>query len=535
MDGLFLSQNILCYDIFMTKFFTRSKIFLFVMVAFIAGIFLGGLTGQISTMFLLISFFVAALCLILPIPRISKILIILIISIFLGIYRYQSYLPKIDKNHVGFYVDNKETYLITGVVDAEPAESDSSLKLQISNNKLQTNDKSQNSNYKQVEGKILVTIPKYYEVNYGDSIQFKTKLAAPSNFETFDYSDYLARYGVYAIAKGVDNFEVVNRNCQGAVYCIQRALYQVKDYFSLIIQKIYPEPHGSFMLGILIGAKASLPDWLLNIFQIIGITHIIAISGYNITILAKVAEKTLGKIGRKYIFWGVLMMIVSFVIMTGAQASIVRAGIMGGLLVYAGFIGRRSNAANLLILAGAVMIFLNPLILKNDVGFQLSFLATLGLVYISPVFELWFKKIPEFFRVMLSATLSAQVLTLPIIVSSFGRLSLIAPVANVIILGFIPLSMFLGFTSGIIGMLWLPLGKIVGFFGFIILDVILKISELLARVPYASLELKVNNWIGWGAYYLVIGALILIWYRRKSESQINQIKQSAQKGISEIR
>lgn len=255
----------------------------------------------------------------------------------------------------------------------------------------------------------------------------------------------------------------------------------------------------------------------MNIFQIIGITHIIAISGYNITILAKVAEKTLGKIGRKYIFWGVLAMIVSFVIMTGAQASIVRAGIMGALLVYAGFIGRKSNAINILVLAGAVMVFLNPLILRNDIGFQLSFLATLGLVYISSIFESWFKKLPEFFRVMLSATLSAQVLTLPIIISSFGKLSLIAPLANAIILSFVPFSMFLGFLSGGLGMLWLPLGRIIGFFGYIVLDIIIKISELLSKIPYASLGLKVNSWWVWGIYYVVIGFLIWLWYRRSKK------------------
>jgi len=508
----------------MTKFFTRSKVFLFILLSFILGIFLspyiGGYLNNFPLIVILLNCYIVGFLLI--IFRKKKVLfcfLIFLIFCFLGAWRYQAYLPKIDAGHVGFYVDNKETYLITGIVDTEPAESDSSLKLQISNNKLQTNDKSQNSNFKQVDGKILVSIPKYYEVSYGDEVQFNAKLASPSVYDTFDYKDYLARFGVYAIAKSVDGFEVMNHSCRGAVYCTQKLLYQIKDYFSSVIQKIYPEPHASFMLGILLGAKSSLPDWLANIFQIIGITHIIAISGYNITILAKVAEKTLGKIGRKYIFWGVLAMIISFVIMTGAQASIVRAGIMGGLLVYAGFIGRRGSAVNLLIFSGAVMIFLNPLLLKNDVGFQLTFLATLGLVFISPIFEKWFAKMPEFFRVLLSATLAAQVLTLPIIISSFGRLSLIAPVANVIILGFIPLSMFLGFLSGGLGMLWLPLGKIAGFFGFIVLDVIIKISQLLAKVPYASLELKVNGWWVWTGYYLVVGVLILVWYRKNKKSQ----------------
>jgi len=500
----------------MANFFTRSKIFLYILISFVIGIFISPyiwsfLYGLPTIVKLLNCCIVILLLIVFRKKKLFFYFFIFLVFCFLGIWRYQTFLPKIDKNHVGFYVDNKETYLIMGIVDTEPAEKDSNLKIQISNLKA-TTEKSKLLNLK---GKILLTIPKYYGVNYGDEVRFNAKLAKPNSYETFDYEAYLARYGVYAIAKSVDGFEVVVRGCRDKACLVPTVLYKIKNYFSSVIQKIYPEPHGSFMLGLLLGTKTSLPDWLLNIFQIIGITHIIAISGYNITILAKVAEKTLGKIGRKYIFWGVLAMIVSFVIMTGAQASIVRAGIMGALLVYAGFIGRKSNAVNLLVLAGAVMLFLNPLILRNDVGFQLSFLATLGLVYISPIFEIWFKKIPEFFRVMLSATLAAQVLTLPIIVSSFGRLSLIAPVANVIILGFIPLSMFLGFLSGGLGMLWLPLGKIIGFFGFIVLDVILKISELLSKIPYASLELKVNNWIVWGAYYLVVGLLVFVWYKKK--------------------
>lgn len=510
----------------MNKFLTRSKIFLFIMVAFIVGIFLGKYFGGflIAIPMIMIWLYCYMAILLLFFFRKNRLLfyfIIFLVFCFLGVYRYQSYLPKIDKNHVGFYVDNKETYLIEGVVDSEPEEKDSSLSLQISNIQFPISNQYSITN-NQLEGKILVALPKYYEVKYGNQVRFNAKLATPEEYDSFDYKSYLTRYGVYAIAKSVDDFEVVDHDCRGAVYCAQRVLYQVKNYFSSIIGKIYPEPHGSFMLGLLLGAKTALPDWLIQVFQIIGITHIIAISGYNITILAKVAEKTLGKIGRKYIFWGVLAMILSFVIMTGAQASIVRAGIMGALLVYAGFIGRRSNAINVLVLAGAVMIFLNPLILRNDVGFQLSFLATLGLVYISPIFEKWFARIPGFFRVMLSATLAAQVLTLPIIVSSFGRLSLIAPIANVIILGFIPLSMFLGFASGLAGMVWLPLGKIAGFFGFIVLDVIIKISELLAKVPYASLELKINNWWVWGGWYLAIGVWLLVWYRkRKSQIPMN--------------
>jgi len=505
------------------KYLARSKVFLYILVAFMAGVFIGPYVGsflvELPIIIILLNCYIVTLLLVLVRNKVFRITLILLLVVLIGAWRYQAFLPKINENHIVFYNDNKETYAIEGSVSAEPAEKGNSLSLQISNVRINPNDQTPKPNEilntKKLNGDILLTTPKYFEVEYGDRVRFNAKLATPTQYDTFDYRDYLARYGVYAIAKSVDQFEVVDSSCGGVVYCAQRGLYEIKNYFSSVINKIYPEPHASFMLGVLIGAKSSLPDWLLNIFQIIGITHIIAISGYNITILAKVADGTLGKIGRKYIFWGVLTMILAFVVMTGASASVVRAGIMGALLVYAGFIGRKSNAVNVLIFAGAVMILLNPLILRNDIGFQLSFLATMGLVFISPIFEKWFARMPEFFRVLLSATLAAQVLTLPIIVSGFGRLSLISPISNIIILPFIPLSMFLGFLSGGLGMVWLPLGRIVGFFGYIILEIVIKISGLLAGIPYASLELKVNNWFVWGTYYLLVGILVLFWHKRK--------------------
>lgn len=505
------------------KYFSRSKIFLLGMIVFCVGVFLGPHIGGslmlISSIVGWLVCYIGILFLFIPIPKIPKVLIVLMVSLLLGIWRYQAYLPKIDEGHVGFYNDKGEVMLISGVVDTEPAEKDSSLKLQIKNVKFQINDKFQDLN-----GKVLISVPKYLDIKYGDAVRFSARLATPAEYETFDYADYLARYGVYSVAKSVDQFEVVDRSCRGALLCAQKGLYLVKGYFTSITKKIYPEPHAALMLGILLGVKSSLPEWLLKVFQVIGITHIIAVSGYNITILARVAERTLGRIGRRYIFWGVLGLIIFFVIITGAQASIVRAGVMGALLVYAGFIGRKSNITNALVLAGTVMIFLNPLILRNDVGFQLSFLATLGLVYISPIFEKWFAKIPGFFRELLSATLAAQVFTIPIILSNFGLLSLISPIANIVILPFIPVSMFLGFSSGLFGMIWLPLGKMVGFFGYIVLEIVVKISEFLASIPYASVQLKMSNWYIWVMYYLVVGFLLWWWHDKNSKLKSQKSK-----------
>ena len=518
------------------NYFPRSKIFLYSLVCFCVGIFLSKYFPFeiLKNYFVLILSVIIFMIFFLFIPtkkkrgKFTKIFFILILTFSLGIYRYQSFLSKNNASHISFYNDKNEEYSVEGIISEEPARDGNNFKLQLSSITLRRSE-SETESIKNVRGDILVKIPIFYEVKYGDQVSFKAKLTTPKEFDDFDYRSYLARYDVYSVAKNVDDFGVADsrgsnadKSGEGSGFKtkIYSVLYAIKNYFSLIINKIYPEPHASFMLGILLGVKSSMPDYLLQIFKVIGVTHIIAVSGYNITILAKLAEKTLGKIGRKYIFWGVISMILFFVIITGAQASIVRAGIMGGLLVFAGFVGRKSSPLNVLVLAGAVMIFLNPLILENDIGFQLSFLATLGLVYISPIFEKSFAKAPGIISENLSATLAAQVFTMPIIISNFGLLSLISPVANILILPFVPISMFFGFASGLLGMIFLPLGKLVGFFGYIILEIVIRISEFLAKIPHASIELKMNNWYWWGVYYMAVGILIWWWGRRKEKKEL---------------
>ena len=321
----------ICYDTFM-NYFSRSKIFLYALVSFVMGIFISPYVGNfingLPAIVILLNCYIAVLLLIIFRRKKSIFcLIVLLFSCFLGTWRFQGYLPEINQNHIAFYNDNREEYIIEGTVRTEPEESGSNLQLQISNVRL-TKEVYQGSTLGNsprlnlgLAGKILVTLPKYYEVKYGDIVQFKTKLASPKNFDSFDYKSYLARYGVYSVANNVDDFFVITNyanldelsRIEKAEFFVISTLYKIKNYFSATIEKIYPEPSASFMLGLLLGAKKDLPDWLKDIFQIIGITHIIAISGYNITILAKFAEKMLGRIGRKFVFWGVLALILFFV------------------------------------------------------------------------------------------------------------------------------------------------------------------------------------------------------------------------------
>src|SRR3989344_1654201 len=224
--------------------------------------------------------------------------------------------------------------------------------------------------------------------------------------------------------------------------------------------------------------------------------------------------------------------------MTGAAASAVRAAVMGLLLLLALQVGRLYQIKNALILAGAIMVYLNPRVLVWDLGFQLSFTATLGLIYIEPILERWFsweekddmiqakknffEKTARSAKIILATTLAAQIAVLPLLVVNFGQLSLIAPLANILVLPVIPLTMLAGFVAALAGLIFLSLGKILGWAAWLFLSYEIKIIELLAKIPLAATNFK-WSWLGGGIYYAIL--IWLIWrFNRKQKTPIERVE-----------
>ena len=204
--------------------------------------------------------------------------------------------------------------------------------------------------------------------------------------------------------------------------------------------------------------------------------------------------------------------------MTGAPASAVRAGIMGGLVIWAMKEGRLANSTNAILLAAGAMLAINPLLLRYDVGFQLSFLATIGIVQLSPILEkiFWKGRAPKLIRETIILTMSAIIFVLPIILNSFEKLSLVSPIANFVILPAIPAIMGMGFAAGIAGFIFVPLGELVGFVPYILLKAELFAVQWMANRPWASIEVKNFGWEYILAYYLIL-FLLLYSYERKNK------------------
>ena len=347
----------------------------------------------------------------------------------------------------------------------------------------------------ELAGKVLITLAKYSQYDYGDRLEISGQLKEPENFDDFDYRNYLAKDDIYSVMYQ-PQITVLAEDEGNAV---KAGLYDLKDSFEEKLSRFLPEPQLSLAEGLVLGEKDSLPTDLTDAFNVAGITHIIALSGFNITIIAESLRRLFGglMIRRQYSFWLAVAFIAGFVLMTGASASVMRAAVMGCLVLVAQQLGRFYAARNALILAGAAMIFFDPKILRFDLSFQLSFLATTGLIYISPLIEKYLWQLTDRFdlRGILSATLGAQIAVLPLILQSFGRLSVIAPLANLLILPFIPQTMLLTFLSGLGGWFAPVAGQILGWLAWLFLTYEIKAAEILAAIPLASLNVKIGVWM----------------------------------------
>lgn len=357
------------------------------------------------------------------------------------------------------------------------------------------------------EGDILISLNKYPQYKYGDRVRLYGEILAPGSFDGFDYGAYLSRFGVYSVMYH-PSVKVLESG-QGNFFWHGMSYLQGK--FMERINRLFPEPHASFEAGLLVGARKGIPADLVEKFNITGLTHIIAISGYNITIIIVFVMWMLGGLPRMTGFAVAVGAIILFTLFVGASPAVVRASIMGILGLIALNYGRQNNIHLTILWSAMLMVLWNPKILMHDVGFQLSFAAVMGLIYVAPHFEKYSKKLPTAFgiREAITMTLAAQVMALPIIVYNFERLSLIAPIANLLVIFAIPPAMLFGFVAVILSFIFFPLAQIVAYIAWGILTYIIKIIEITAVIPYASINLPGMTFIMMSGYYVFLILLLL--------------------------
>jgi len=272
---------------------------------------------------------------------------------------------------------------------------------------------------------------------------------------------------------------------------IKEKLFIFKKKIIQQIKKILPEPESSLLAGILIGAKEDMGKELLEEFRETGIIHIVVLSGFNLTILAQFIMIILSVFGRKVSAIFGSLSIILFAIMTGASATIVRASLMALLVILARVLGRSSEAVRLLFLAGFIMLIFNPMLLLYDASFQLSFLATLGLLVLSPKIEDFIKygnfKIFNL-KEILGATLSTQIFVFPLLLYLMGEISIISPLVNILILILVPFSMLLGIVTIAISFINFELGLIFSYANYLILSYDLTVVHYFSDLDFSTFQ-----------------------------------------------
>ncbi len=353
--------------------------------------------------------------------------------------------------------------------------------------------------------------PRFY---YGDMLDVSCKLTKPEQIEDFAYDKYLARYDMFAIC---DN-ATINKIGEGSGNSAMRTILKLKESVAERIRILWQEPHASFMAGLLYGYRGGLGS-LNDLFSATGVTHIVAISGYNISIVSAILMKicTYMLIPRKKAFWCIVVGIIGFLIFAGLSASVVRAGVMGIIVLLAGQMGRKSRVLNVLVLTATIMAISNPYILLYDAGFQLSFISTIGLIYLSPKIEKYFTKVPEKFalRESVTSTFSAIIATLPLILFQFKRLSIVAPLVNVLILWLIPWIMAIGFFAVILSYIFMPLGIALSWIAYMAMEYIIRVVTFFAHIPFATFDFQIP------IYVMIVGYAMLFIIMRKRKKAVS--------------
>jgi competence protein ComEC len=289
----------------------------------------------------------------------------------------------------------------------------------------------------------------------------------------------------------------------------------VRNTFAEGIRESIREPEASLGAGFLLGQKTSLPEKLENDLRLLGLTHIVVASGYNLTILIRFARRFLERISRFTALAGSFALVYAFLQITGNSPSMARASLIASISLVAWYFGRKLHPIVLLSFSAAVTVVVNPSYAWGDIGWLLSFTSFVGVIMFAPLFQnyFWGDKKPGNIRQVFVETMSAQFLTLPIIAYVFGQYSPLALVANVLILPFIPIAMALTAVAGLAGVI-LPFGQqLIGLPAEFVLRYMTSVVNYLAQLPIASAELVFTFTTVIIGYILIISSMLHMWRR----------------------
>ena len=444
--------------------------------------------------------------------------VILILSFFLGAIRLQLASSKPSPDDLAWYND-KGISTVTGIISIFPDKRDDFQLLTFDAKQISIGNIDQKS--MPISGKAIIRTGTDLTWQYGDEIQLIGRLTTPTDEADFSYQDYLARKSILSSLYYPEIVLITRGQGNPVLSWIYHFRKQAIDTLS----QIFPAPESALLSGILLGYDNDIPPDIQAAFRKTGTSHIIAISGFNISILAALFSTFFFRLfgARRGVLITVIVLF-SYVLLTGASPSIIRAAIMGCLGLFANLLGRRQNGINSLAFVCTIMCLFNPF-LPWDISFQLSFLSTLGLILFAEPMVEWVKKV---FNTFLPAdalenfaekvgeyilfTLAALIMTFPVMAYHFHTFSWLSFFANPLILPAQPAVMILGGLSLLFGMVWLPLGQIIAYLAWPFTAYTIRLVSILGSAT--NIESS-GIYIGMGFVVIYYSVLLLFLVKNK--------------------
>ncbi|MFZ0531612.1 MAG: ComEC/Rec2 family competence protein [Anaerolineales bacterium] len=425
----------------------------------------------------------------------STMFLLVILFLSIGAIRYQLDQPTIDPSFIAYYNDQSTETIMDGVLVEPPDVRDTFVNLRLRIDQLHQVNEDQ---FIPVQGLLLVRVSTSTSFLYGDRIRLQGHPETPPENEDFSYRDYLANQGIFSYI----SYPSSSLLQHGEGNPIYSALYAFRQHALDVVYSLFPDPEASLLAGILLGVQSGIPQDVQDAFRLTGTSHIIVISGFNITIIAGLFTFMFSRLlGERRGAIVAAIGIIFYTLLVGANPAVVRAAILGMLTLLGHQVGRRQVGLNSLAIVGAAMAFVTPTVLW-DVSFQLSFAATLGIMLYAEPFTNWFinfaaRFIPhdkahrlagpvgEYFLL----TLAAQLTTLPLMIYYFKRISFTSLIANPLILPAQPPLMVLGGLSVLTGMIIKPIGQLLAWATWPFTAYTIRMVEWLSDVPHGSIPL----------------------------------------------
>jgi competence protein ComEC len=432
----------------------------------------------------------------------------------LGAARYALAVPSFGPGDLATYNDQGFA-TIEGIIIDAPDVRDTHVNLRVRAERLTLDGESG----REVKGEAVVQAPRFGDYRYGESVRVLGELQTPPSFEDFSYQDYLARQGVYSIVSSAE-VELLGER-RGSPF--RRVMLDFRASAQTTITRLLPDPQSSLLTGILLGVESGITPRVRDDFNATGATHVIAISGANLAILAGVLRGfTRRWMSPKWSAGVTVLGVFTYTLFVGGDPAVMRAFVMATVGITGEELFRRTYAPASLSFAAMVMTAFNPTLLW-DVGFLLSFLSTWGIVlYVDPLAGLLERGLSLFLSgetatqiVAASAeavlvTIAAQITTTPISALFFERLSLVSLPVNLLIVPAQGPLMILGGVAVLIAFVVWPLGQLLAWADWLFLTYTVVVVRFFADLPFASREISVSAGAVWGFFLLLFGGTFIV-------------------------